>query len=78
MVFQIIDQSQIGSPIYKISKYLLGFILPITKSEYTLRDSFESVAMIDKQDRNSFICSFDIDSLFTNFPFEETIEIVIK
>ena len=32
--------------------------------------------MIDKQDHNSFICSFAIDSLFTNV--EETIEIVIK
>ena len=34
--------------------------------------------MIDKQDHNSFMCSFDIDSLFTNVPLEETIEIVIK
>ena len=34
--------------------------------------------MIDKQDYNSFMCSFDIDSLFTNVPLEETIEILIK
>ena len=34
--------------------------------------------MIDKQDHNSFMCSFGIDSLFTNVPLEETIEIVIK
>ena len=34
--------------------------------------------MIDKQEHNSFMCSFDIDSLFTNVPLEETIEIVIK
>ena len=34
--------------------------------------------MIDKQDHNSFMFSFDIDSLFTNVPLEETIEIVIK
>ena len=34
--------------------------------------------MIDKQDYNSFTCSFDIDSLFTNVPLEETTEIVIK
>ena len=31
--------------------------------------------MIDKQDHNSFMCSFDIDSLFTNVPLEETIQI---
>ena len=34
--------------------------------------------MIDKQDHNSSMCSFGIDSLFTNVPLEETIEIVIK
>ena len=34
--------------------------------------------MVDKQDHNSFMCSFDIVSLFTNVPLEETIEIVIK
>ena len=34
--------------------------------------------MSDKQDHNSFMCSFDIDSLLTNVPLEGTIEIVIK
>ena len=34
--------------------------------------------MINKQDHNSFMCDFDEDSLFTNAPSEETIEIVIK
>ena len=70
--------SQIGSPRYKTAKYLLDFILHITKNKYTLKDSFEFVSMIDKQDDNSFMCSFDIDSLFTNVPLEETIELLIK
>ena len=43
-----------------------------------LKDSFEFVSMTDKQDHNSFMCSFDIDSLFTNVLSEESIEIVIK
>ena len=34
--------------------------------------------MIDKQDHNSFLRSFDLDSLFTNVPLKETIQIVIK
>ena len=34
--------------------------------------------MINKPDHNSFMCSFDIDSLFTDVPVEEIIEIVIK
>ena len=70
--------SQIGSPTNKIANYSLDFISPITKNECTFRDSFEFVSMIAKQDHNSFMCSFDIDSSFTNVPLEETIEIVIK
>ena len=34
--------------------------------------------MIDKPDHNSFMCSFDTDSLFNNVPVEEIIEIVIR
>ena len=34
--------------------------------------------MINKQDHNSFMCDFDVDSLFTNAPSEEATEIVIK
>ena len=70
--------SQIGSPTYKIVKYLLDFISLITENEYNLKDSFEFVSMIDKQDRNSFKCSFDKSFLFKNVPLEETIEIMIK
>ena len=34
--------------------------------------------MIDKQYHNSFMCSFDVDSMFTNVSLEETIDIAIK
>ena len=34
--------------------------------------------MIDKQDQNSVMHIFDIDSSFINIPLEESIEIVIK
>ena len=70
--------SQIGSPTYKIAKYFLDFISPITKNEYTLKESFAFVSMIDKQDNNAFMCIVDIDSLFTNVLLEEAMEVVIK
>ena len=34
--------------------------------------------MVDKQDHNSFVCSFDIDFLLTNVPLEGATKIVIK
>ena len=40
---------QIGFPTYKIVKYSLDFISPITKNEYTLTDLFEFVSMIYKE-----------------------------
>ena len=46
---------QIGSPTYKIAKYLLDSISLVTKNECTLKDSFKFVSMIDKQDHNSFM-----------------------
>ena len=70
--------SQIGYPTYKFAKYLLDFISHISKNDYTLKDSFGFVSMVDKQDHNLFMCRIDVDSLFTNVPLEETTEIVIK
>ena len=57
---------------------MLDFISPITKNEYTLKCFFKVKSMIHKHDHNSFMCSFDIDSLFTNVPLEEAIGIVMK
>ena len=34
--------------------------------------------MINKPDHNSFMCSFAIETLFTNVPLEEIIKMVIK
>ena len=65
MVIQIIDQLYLKLALQHIKLQML-------------KDSSELVSMIDKQDHNSFMCSFDLDYLFTKVPLEETIEIVIK
>jgi hypothetical protein len=70
--------SQIGSSSYKIAKFLLKFITPVTTNEFTLKDSFEFCSMLDNKNHQLFMCSLDVDSLFTNVPLEETIEIIIK
>ena len=54
--------SQIRFPTNKITRYLLHFIPLITKNEYTHKDSFEYVSMIDKQDHNFFMCRNNRDS----------------
>ena len=70
--------SQIGSPTYSIAKFLLKFIQPFASNEYTVRDTFHFVSMLDDKDHRLIMASLDVESLFTNIPLDETIEIVTK
>ena len=70
--------SQIGSTTYKIAKFLLPFIEPYTTNDYTVRDTFHFVSMLDGKNHRLIMASLDVDSLFTNIPLDETIEIVTK
>ena len=60
---------------YKPAKYLLPVLEPLTKNKYTSKDSFNFATEIVEQDSSKFMRSVDIDSLYTNIPFEELIEI---
>ena len=68
--------SQIGTCTYEIAKFLLPFITPHTTNNYTVKDTFHFVSMLDNKDHRLFMASLDVDSLFTNIPLDETIEIV--
>ena len=69
--------SAIGTPTYKLAKYLLPFFTPLTRNEYTITDSFHFAEEICKQDPNLYIASLDVDSLVTNIPLNKTIDIYI-
>ena len=49
-----------------------------TTSDYTLKNTFEFSSDIFNQNLNLFMASLDVDSLFTNIPLDETINIVIE
>ena len=70
--------SQIGSPTYKIAKFLLEFVQPCTTNEYTIKDTFHFVSILDGKDHRLVMASLDVESLFTNIPLDETIDIVTK
>ena len=67
--------SAINSPTYNISKYINGLLKPFTTNKYTARDSFTFANDIQAQCTSKFMASLDVDSLFTNIPLVETIEI---
>ncbi|XP_057290203.1 uncharacterized protein LOC130612883 [Hydractinia symbiolongicarpus] len=67
--------SAIGIPVYKLAKFFVPVLSNVTKNEYTVHDSFSFAEDIIQQDGSLYMASLDIDSLFTNIPLNETIEI---
>ena len=70
--------SAINTPTYHLAKFLIPYLEPITTNEFVVKDSFSFAENIRKLDKNAYMTSFDINSLFTNIPLNETIDICIK
>ena len=72
--------SSIGTCGYKIAKFLVPILEPITSNHFTVRDSFTFATEISKfKDSNKYVmASFDFKSLFINIPLEEAINIATE
>ena len=70
--------SSYKTPNYKLAKFLVPLLEPFTKNRYTLVNSREFKEKIVCQDSDLFMVSLDIESLFTNIPVEETINIILN
>ena len=68
-------RSATGTPSHKLAKILVPKLSSITFNEFTVKDSFAFAEEIVHQDSKLFMGSLDVDSLFTNIPLEETINI---
>ena len=72
----ILSASQ--TPTYNLAKILVPILNPLTKTEYTVKDSFQLAEEICEQDRTLSMGSFDVDSLFTKIFLKETIDICLN
>ena len=63
--------SAIGTPTYKLSKFSVGLLTPLTLNEYTIKNSFLFAVELLNYDSNLIMASFDVESLFTNIPLQE-------
>ena len=63
--------SAIGTPTYKLLTFLVPMLEPLTTNEYTIKDSFTFAKELQNFDSKLVMVSFDIESLFTNIPFQE-------
>ena len=70
--------SMVGSVQHKLAKWLAELLQPVLNSfsKFSISDSFEFANFIRGtiiNNDNKFMCSYDIKSLYTNIPLEETI-----
>ena len=57
---------------------LVRILQPISTNQFTIKDSFSFADWAKTYNRNNEImCSFDVSSLFTNVPLDETIQICL-
>ena len=70
--------SAIGTPTYKLAKFLVPVLELLTTTEYTIKDSFTFSEELQSFDSKLVIASFDIESLFTNIPLQETIDLCVE
>ena len=62
-------------PSNKIAEFLVPRMNSITSNEFTIKDTFCFAKEIVDQDGSLLMGSLDVDSLFTNIPVYETIDI---
>ena len=70
----IIDQT--GTYIYKALKVVAKYLGPLAKNEYTIRDTLSFLDLLKNvpYDDNYEDVSYDVESLFTSIPVQETID----
>ena len=68
------------TPIYNLSKFLIQFLEPYTHNEFTLKNSGQLIDELKNVQLNneSYMVSFDIESLYTNIPVKESIDIALN
>ena len=69
--------SSIGTCTYKMAKFFVPLLKPHTINEYSVNDSFSLAEEVLEQDASLYMASFDVKSLFTNIPLNETIDICV-
>ena len=70
--------SSIGTYNYNLAKFLCTLLDSHIPSDFCARDTFSFVNEITNlRTSNKFMVSFDVESLFTNIPLLESIELAV-
>ena len=66
--------SAIGSLTCKLAKIYVALLEPLTHNQYTIKDSFSFCEELKHFNTNLIMANFNVESLFTNTPLQETID----
>ena len=71
--------SSIGTFNYNLARFLCDLLSPLVPNDYSCKDTFSFVSQIKNANLSKkFLVSYDVTSLFTNVPLQETIDIGIN
>ena len=71
--------SSIGTFDYNLARFLCDLPLPLVPNDCSCKDTFSFVSQIKNANiSKKFLLPYDVMSLFTNIPLQETIDIAIS
>ena len=71
--------SSIGTFNYNLARFLCDLCSPLVPTDYSCKDMFTFVSQIKNANLSKkFLVSYDVTSLFTSTPLQETIDIAIN
>ena len=70
--------SSIGTFNYNLARFLCDFLSPLVPNDYSCKDTFSFASQIENANLSKTFVSYDVTSLFTNIPLQETIDIAIN
>ena len=71
--------SSIGTFNYNLIRFLCDLLSPLVPNDYSCKDTFSFVSQIKNANLSrKFLVSYNVTSLFTKIPLQETIDIAIN
>ena len=71
--------SSIGTFNYNLARFLCDLLSPLVPNDYSCKDTFSFVSQIKNANLSKkFLVFYDVTSLFTNIPHQETVDIAIN
>ena len=71
--------SSIGTFNYNLARFLCDIFSPLLPNDYSCQDTFSFVSQVKNANHSTkFLVSYDVTSLSTNVPLQETIDIAMN